>query len=416
MRERRHAAQPKGIKTFGSTFKNPPGHSAGSCCWRAGAGGAARRGRALLAQARQLRREHRRRETAEIIALMAAARERVRERFGIELEPEVQLLGDVAFPGRGLRARARSSSRDGAVRRSSVARAPGVSCCPVASRSRRLDAAAHELACFAVDRGHHRRRSRRTRCRSVSRLQLIAAARAQTTTDFSVGALRAAVAPYTLITGVRAQTHFPHGLRIEVRRAPADRAPRGRAAAISRCRRRPRDHRPGRRRLAGGRALRPACPPAAAQRPLRAARAARARATRRRRCATASAAVTARRRRADDLPAPRPATDLRQRRAAAREVGRRRGGARLPRARAAPPTSTCASRRVPPRRSATRRRSTRAPPRRRAPTTPSGAATVATRAAIRPDRTLKLNFRLIAAGGPISGRGRGFGDLQRKLR
>jgi hypothetical protein len=29
---------------------------------------------------------------------MAAGRERVRERFGVELEPEVQTLGDVRFP------------------------------------------------------------------------------------------------------------------------------------------------------------------------------------------------------------------------------------------------------------------------------------------------------------------------------
>ncbi len=37
MRERRHEAQPKGIRTFGSTFKNPAdaraeGRTAG-CCW-----------------------------------------------------------------------------------------------------------------------------------------------------------------------------------------------------------------------------------------------------------------------------------------------------------------------------------------------------------------------------------------------
>ena len=34
----------------------------------------------------------------DIVALIAAGRARVRERFGIELEPEVQLLGDVRFP------------------------------------------------------------------------------------------------------------------------------------------------------------------------------------------------------------------------------------------------------------------------------------------------------------------------------
>lgn len=46
--------------------------------------------------------------------------------------------------------------------------------------------------------------------------QLIAAARTQSTTDFSVDALRAAVARYTLIDGIRVQTSFPHGVRIEV--------------------------------------------------------------------------------------------------------------------------------------------------------------------------------------------------------
>jgi cell division protein FtsQ len=47
--------------------------------------------------------------------------------------------------------------------------------------------------------------------------QLIAAARRQSTTDFSVAALRASVASYTLVEGVSAQTHFPHSVRIEVR-------------------------------------------------------------------------------------------------------------------------------------------------------------------------------------------------------
>ena len=46
--------------------------------------------------------------------------------------------------------------------------------------------------------------------------QLIAAARTQTTTDFSVAALRAAVARYTLIDGIRAQTTSRTAVRIEV--------------------------------------------------------------------------------------------------------------------------------------------------------------------------------------------------------
>ena len=45
---------------------------------------------------------------------------------------------------------------------------------------------------------------------------LLAAAHQETTTDFSLGALRAAVAPYTVVAGISARTHFPHGLSIEV--------------------------------------------------------------------------------------------------------------------------------------------------------------------------------------------------------
>ena len=37
--------------------------------------------------------------TAEVIAVIAEARRRVAERFGVELEPEVQTLGPVGLPG-----------------------------------------------------------------------------------------------------------------------------------------------------------------------------------------------------------------------------------------------------------------------------------------------------------------------------
>jgi cell division septal protein FtsQ len=46
--------------------------------------------------------------------------------------------------------------------------------------------------------------------------RLLAAARAQTTTDFSAANVRAAVASYSLITGVRAVTHFPHAVTLYV--------------------------------------------------------------------------------------------------------------------------------------------------------------------------------------------------------
>ena len=104
MRRRRHEAQPQGIKTFGSTFKNPEDPRARGAQRRA----AARRGRlqrprgrrrALRAQARQLHREHRRGDAPPTCSrVMAEGRRRVLERFGVELEPEVQTLGDVRFP------------------------------------------------------------------------------------------------------------------------------------------------------------------------------------------------------------------------------------------------------------------------------------------------------------------------------
>ena len=37
--------------------------------------------------------------TSDVVALMAEGRRRVRERFGVELEPEVQFLGEVEAAG-----------------------------------------------------------------------------------------------------------------------------------------------------------------------------------------------------------------------------------------------------------------------------------------------------------------------------
>ena len=52
-----------------------------------------------LAEARELHRERRRRTSADAIALMAEARRRAHEQFGVELEHEVELLGPIAVAG-----------------------------------------------------------------------------------------------------------------------------------------------------------------------------------------------------------------------------------------------------------------------------------------------------------------------------
>jgi UDP-N-acetylenolpyruvoylglucosamine reductase len=100
MRAARKAAQPSGIKTFGSTFKNPEdaraeGRSAGVLLDEAGCRGLAVGGARFSEKHANFVENTGDATTADVIALMAEGRRRVRERFGVELEPEVQLLGDV---------------------------------------------------------------------------------------------------------------------------------------------------------------------------------------------------------------------------------------------------------------------------------------------------------------------------------
>ena len=104
MRSRRREAQPSGIKTFGSTFKNPPpdersgGRTAGQLLEAAGC-------QALRIGGARFSPKHANfvenvgdATTADVLALMAAGRRQVHERFGLVLEPEVQVLGEVELP------------------------------------------------------------------------------------------------------------------------------------------------------------------------------------------------------------------------------------------------------------------------------------------------------------------------------
>jgi len=100
MRGRRKAAQPSGIKTFGSTFKNPDdpraeGRSAGVLLDQAGCRGLRAGGARFSDKHANFVENTGDASTADVIALMAEGRRRVRELFGVELEPEVQLLGDI---------------------------------------------------------------------------------------------------------------------------------------------------------------------------------------------------------------------------------------------------------------------------------------------------------------------------------
>ena len=103
MRERRREAQPSGIKTFGSTFKNPEdpraeGRSAGQLLEAAGCRGLRHGGARFSEKHANFVENDRDATTADVLELMAEGRRRVHERFGVELEPEVQVLGEVVWP------------------------------------------------------------------------------------------------------------------------------------------------------------------------------------------------------------------------------------------------------------------------------------------------------------------------------
>jgi UDP-N-acetylenolpyruvoylglucosamine reductase len=104
MRGRRREAQPSGIKTFGSTFKNPDderaaGRSAGQLLEAAGCRGLRHGGARFSEKHANFVENVGEATTADVRALMAAGRRRVKDEFGVELEPEVQVLGDVDVPG-----------------------------------------------------------------------------------------------------------------------------------------------------------------------------------------------------------------------------------------------------------------------------------------------------------------------------
>ncbi|HEX9967413.1 MAG TPA: UDP-N-acetylmuramate dehydrogenase [Solirubrobacterales bacterium] len=103
MRERRHEAQPSGIKTFGSTFKNPEderaeGRTAGQLLEAADCRGLAVGGARFSPKHANFVENADGATTADVLDLMAEGRRRVHERFGVVLEPEVQVLGEVRWP------------------------------------------------------------------------------------------------------------------------------------------------------------------------------------------------------------------------------------------------------------------------------------------------------------------------------
>jgi len=103
MRGKRRDAQPSGIKTFGSTFKNPDdpraeGRTAGQLLEAAGCRGLEVGGARFSPDHANFVENTGDASTRDVLELMAAGRRRVHVAFGVVLEPEVQILGEVDWP------------------------------------------------------------------------------------------------------------------------------------------------------------------------------------------------------------------------------------------------------------------------------------------------------------------------------
>jgi UDP-N-acetylmuramate dehydrogenase len=99
MQARRKAAQPTNKRTFGSVFKNPEHElTAGRMLEACGLRGFRLGGAQISPKHANFIENADGARSADAIALVAEARRRAREKFGIELHPEVQLLGALEVP------------------------------------------------------------------------------------------------------------------------------------------------------------------------------------------------------------------------------------------------------------------------------------------------------------------------------
>lgn len=93
VQKHRRDTQPIEKRSLGSTFKNPPGDSAGRLIEASGLKGHRVGGAEISRKHANFIVNLGGASADDVLALMAEMRERVRERFGIDLEPEVRVMG-----------------------------------------------------------------------------------------------------------------------------------------------------------------------------------------------------------------------------------------------------------------------------------------------------------------------------------
>jgi UDP-N-acetylenolpyruvoylglucosamine reductase len=99
MQHQRSEAQPRKARTFGSVFKNPPGdRTSGQILDECGLRGFTIGGARISEKHANFIENAGGATSADVVALMTEGRRRARERFGVDLEHEVEFLGDIVEP------------------------------------------------------------------------------------------------------------------------------------------------------------------------------------------------------------------------------------------------------------------------------------------------------------------------------
>jgi UDP-N-acetylenolpyruvoylglucosamine reductase len=99
LQRRRRAAQPSKVRTFGSVWKNPdPDRTAGRLLDECGLRGYRIGGARISPVHANFIENMGDARAQDVIALMAEARRRARDQFGVQLEHEVRMLGDIGLP------------------------------------------------------------------------------------------------------------------------------------------------------------------------------------------------------------------------------------------------------------------------------------------------------------------------------
>ncbi|MBV8444629.1 MAG: UDP-N-acetylmuramate dehydrogenase [Candidatus Dormibacteraeota bacterium] len=102
IQRQRKASQPYGIRSLGSVFKNPPGDAAGRIIEACGLKGMRWGGAQIAEKHANFIVNVERATAADVLELVRRAHDKVAERFGVDLEREIVVVGEPALSATGI--------------------------------------------------------------------------------------------------------------------------------------------------------------------------------------------------------------------------------------------------------------------------------------------------------------------------